>query len=83
MKGPVQEMVSSEWLGEAEVKTDAVWVCRILPAKVFGLNPAEMIENPTGLLGKELKEGKCMCVCAFVCVFVHFWERPSNICMIL
>ena len=33
-----------------------LWVCRTWPAKAFGLNPAEVIENPIRLLGKELKD---------------------------
>lgn len=39
-----------------------LWVCRTLSAKVFGLNPAEMIENPRRLLGKELKDERGVCV---------------------
>ena len=41
---------------------------RTLSAKVFGLDPAEMSENPRRLFGKELKDerGVCVCVCTLL-----------------
>lgn len=69
----MQEIVSSEWLEECRMSSSKrqklkqkLWVCRTVSTKVFGLNPAEMIENPRRLLVKELKK-KGVCV--------HFWER--------
>lgn len=53
-------------------------MCRILPAKVFGPNHAEMIENLRRLLGNELKDGRAVCVYLYT-----FGKVLSSICMIL
>lgn len=80
----MQEIVSSGWLEESRMLTmrrrklkQKLQVCGICQPRMFGFNPGEMLESPRRILGKEVEDGRG------VCVFVHFGEGASSICMIL
>lgn len=69
----MQEIVSSGWLEESRMLTmrrlklkQKLRVCGICQPRMFGFNPEEMLESPRRILGKEVEDGRCVCICTLL-----------------